>query len=197
MKLKHPLIFSFFPMKDYNTMIIKIDIFLISFAVCYAMNALFFNESTIHHIYEDKGEYKLPYFFPKIVLAFILSHIVVVILKYFFLSERDILVIKYKETRTQASEQVDKVKRCLIIKYIIFYVAGALFLILFWYYLSSFCAVYQNSQIFLIINTFISFAISLFYPFIINLIPVVIRSFSLSSQNRQWIYKTNKIIQIL
>ena len=197
MKLKHPLIFSFFPTKDYNTMIIKIDIFLISFAVCYAMNALFFNESTIHHIYEDKGEYKFSYFLPKIIFAFILSHIVVIILKYFFLSERDILVIKYKETRIQASEQVDKVKKCLIIKYIIFYVAGALFLILFWYYLSSFCAVYQNSQIFLIINTFISFSISFFYPFIINLIPVVIRSFSLRNQSRQWIYKTNKIIQIL
>ena len=196
-RLKHPIVFSFFPIKDYNTMIIKIDIFLISFAVCYAMNALFFNEKTIHQIYEDKGKYNLLYFLPKIILSFILSHIIVVVIKYFFLSEKDILSIKYKEKKSQATEEVDKVKRCITIKYIIFYILGSFFLILFWYYLSSFCAVYQNSQIFLIINTFISFSFSLLYPFFINLIPIVIRKFSLNASNREWIYKTSKIIQLI
>ena len=196
-RLKHPIVFSFFPIKDYNTIIIKIDIFLISFAVCYSINALFFNETTIHQIYEDQGKYNLFYFLPKIILSFILSHIIVVIIKYFFLSEKNILDIKNKEKRSQAVDEVDKVKRCIIIKYIIFYVIGSFFLILFWYYLSSFCAVYQNSQIFLIINTFISFSISLLYPFFINLIPMVIRKFSLSANNREWIYKTCKIIQLI
>jgi hypothetical protein len=198
-KLKHPIIFSFIPVKDYNTMIIKIDIFMLSFAIKYAINALFFNESTIHQIYEDKGEYNLAFFLPKIILSFCITNVFIIIIKYFFLSERDITKIKNSEAKSLASEEVTKVEKCLIIKYIIFYVLGILFLALFWYYLSSFCAVYQNSQIFLIINTFICFAFSLLYPFFINFLPVALRRFSLSNNNKnsQLIYRISLLIQLM
>ena len=197
LRVKHPILFSFIPNKDYNTMIIKIDIFLIFFAVLYAMNALFFNESTIHQIYEDGGVYNYSYFLPKTFLAFLLSYIVITIIKIIFLSEKNIIQIKKQETRNQASGKVDKVKKCLIIKYITFFISGVLFLVLFWYYLSSFCAVYQNSQIFLIINTFLSFVFSLIYPFFIIIFPVIIRKFSLNDSNRQLLYKINHYIQII
>ena len=134
---------------------------------------------------------------PQTILAFIIGHIIVIILKYIFLSERNIMEIKKLEIKNNASDLVDKVKRCLIIKYIIFYVAGSLFLILFWYYLSSFGAVYQNSQVFLIINTFLSSFISIIYPFFINVFPAVIRVFSLGNKNREIFYKISKIIQII
>ena len=196
-RAKHPIIFSFVPITDYNSMIIKIDIFLIGFGIIYAMNALFFTESTIHQIYKDKGAYNLSYFLPKTFLPFFIAHIFVTGIKFIFLSERDILVVKNKETRNEASDQVDSVKKRLIIKYIIFYVTGVLFLILFWYYLSSFGAVYQNSQIILIINTFLSSAFSIIYPFFINFIPVIIRKFSLKNNNREIFYKASKIIQII
>ena len=58
---KHLTIFSFNPIKDYNSMIPKVGIFLRN---CFAINALFFNESTIHQIYKDKGEYNMRYFLP-------------------------------------------------------------------------------------------------------------------------------------
>ena len=134
---------------------------------------------------------------PQTILAFLIGHIIVIILKYIFLSERNIMEIKKQETKDNAADMVDKVKRCLIIKYIIFYVAGSLFLILFWYYLSSFGAVYQNSQVFLIINTFLSSFISIIYPFFINVFPAVIRVFSLGNKNREIFYKISKIIQII
>ena len=196
-RTKHPLLFLFFPVKDYNSMITKVGIILISFGVVYASNTLFFSEETIHRIYEDKGAYNIGYFFPKTIIAFIIAHIITIILKYIFLSERNIMEIKKKETRDEAADIVDDVKRCLVIKYIVFYVVGSLFLILFWYYLSSFGAVYQNSQIFLIINTFISIVISIIYPFFINILPAVIRIFSLNNMNREIFYKISKIIQII
>ena len=197
LRAKHPIIFSFIPIKDYNSMIIKVDIFLIGFGVVYAMNALFFTESTIHQIFKDKGAYNLGYFLPKTFLSFFVAHIFITAIRFIFLSERNILEVKSQETRNQAADQVDRVKKRLIIKYIIFYIAGVLFLILFWYYLSSFGAVYQNSQIFLIINTFLSSAFSLVYPFFINIIPVVIRKFSLNKDNREIFYKANKFIQLI
>ena len=196
-KAKHPIIFAFVPIKDYNSIITKIGIFLISFGVVYAVNALFFTESTIHQIYKDKGNYNIGYFLPQTFLSFLIAHIVVIILKFIFLTERNILEVKNQETKSKALDKVDNVKRCIIIKSIVFYVSGILFLILFWYYLSSFCAVYQNSQIFLIINAFISSFISLIYPFFINLIPSIIRLFSLSTYNREIFYKTSQIIQII
>ena len=72
-KFKQPILFSFYPCKDYNTMIIKVDIFMLSLAIIYAMNALFFNDSTIHQIYEDGGEYNLSYFMPIILSSFIIT----------------------------------------------------------------------------------------------------------------------------
>jgi hypothetical protein len=194
---KHPIIFSFIPIKDYNSMIIKVDMFLIGFGVIYAMNALFFTEATIHQIYKDKGNYNLAYFLPKTFLSFFVAHIFITAIRFIFLSERNILEVKRQETRNQAADQVDRVKKRLIIKYIVFYIAGVLFLILFWYYLSSFGAVYQNSQVLLIVNTFLSSGFSLIYPFVINIIPVVIRKFSLNTNNREIFYKANKIIQLI
>ena len=55
LKTQHIFIFSFFYSKDYNLRIIKIDLFFISFALSYAVNALFFNDNTMHKIYEDEG----------------------------------------------------------------------------------------------------------------------------------------------
>ena len=197
LKTKHPLIFSFIPIKDFNTMIIKIDMFIISFSIYYTMNTLFFTESTIHKIYEDKGEYNFGYHFPKSLLSFFISYFIIIPIKLIFLSERNISAIKNEEDKEVVVDMDEKVRRCLIIKYIIFYILGFLFLILFWYYLSSFCAVYQNSQIFLFLNTFVSFCISLIYPFFINIFPGFFRIYSLKNQNKSCVYNFSKVLQVL
>ena len=196
-KRNHPIFFSFIPTQDYNTMIIKIDLFILKFAICSAINALFFTEKVIHRIYADKGSYNLGFYLPKIILSFLFTHIIIIVLKYIFLSERNILNIKNKKKYDEAYDEADKARRCLIIKYILFYVIGSLFLILFWYYLSSFCAVYQNTQIFLVINTFISLGISFLFPFIMNIVPSILRYISLKNSNNECIYKISKIIQLV
>ena len=197
LKTKPPIIFSFVPIKDYNSIIIKMDLFILKFAICSAINALFFTESTIHRIYADKGTYNLGFYLPKIIISFLITHIIIIGLKYLFLSEPGILRIKKKTTYSEASGESDKFKRCLMIKYILFYILGTAFLHLFWFYLSSFCAVYQNTQIFLIINTFVSLLISFIYPIIINFLPAFLRNYSLTDENHQCIYKASKIIQII
>ena len=54
-KIKHNLIFSLFYKEDYNSRLIKIDLYLISFIIYYTINTLFFNDNTMHKIYIDKG----------------------------------------------------------------------------------------------------------------------------------------------
>ena len=54
LKTKHNLISSFFYNNDYNSKIIKIDLFFIGFTIYYTVNALFYNDGTMHNIYVKK-----------------------------------------------------------------------------------------------------------------------------------------------
>ena len=197
LKFKHPLIFSFIPIKDYNTITIKISLFLLSFVIYFGINTFFFNNSTLHKIYLDQGVYNIRYQITKIIICFIISHIIFSIIKYFSLSEREILKVKYEIDIDNAIEKADEVKKCLIIKYTCFFILSLALLIFFWYYLSSFSAVYKNSQIYLILNTVISFGISFLYPFIINLVPCIFRIISLKNKNRKFLFIISKIFQFL
>ena len=163
------------------------------------VNACFFDEVTIHKIYENGGEYDISFFLLPIFLSFIIAHILSIIIKYIFLSERNIYEIRKEIELLKAVQKQDKVRRNIITKYIIFFTAGIALLMMFWYYLSSFGAVYQNTQIFLFENTFISFLISLIYPFIINILPTIFRIFSLKdvNKNKECMFKISKILQLI
>ena len=195
-RTKHPIIFSFIPMNDYNSILIKISLFLLFFAITYTINALFFTEQKIHKIYENGGIYNYNLFLPQIIWSFILSHLLYNILRAVSLSEKNIVDIK---NNVQNDSKVKQIRKCIEFKYIFFYVIGLIFLFFFWYYLSSFCAVFKNSQIYLIKNTLLSLTFSLFYPFFINIFPCTFRLISLkdSNKSKECLYKTSKIIHII
>ena len=191
------IIFSFCPIKDYNLIIVKISLFLIFISIFYFINALFFDEPTIHKIYEEKGLYNFIYLAPHIFCSFAISYSLNAIIKFIFLSERNICQIKREINFDNIYDITEKVKKCLIIKYICFYCISIIFLLFFWYYLSSFGAVYQNTQIYLIKNTAISFSASLLYPFIFNTFSAILRTNSLKNGSSECLYKTSKIIQFI
>ena len=194
---KQILIFSFCPMEDYNSRIIKVNLFFISFTIYYFSNILFFNESTIHKIYEDGGTYNFSYQIPYIMISFFISHVLNTIIIYFSLSERNIYEIKNSVTYSKASMKEYDTKKCLRLKYILFFSIGTVFLLFSWYYLSSFCAVFQNTQFYLIKNTLICFGFSLIYPFFINLIPSILRMTSLNQANRKCLFLSSKILAFI
>ena len=53
MKNNNLLLFSFYPIKDYNSQIIKISLFFFFFSSHFTINALFFTDETMHKIYID------------------------------------------------------------------------------------------------------------------------------------------------
>mgnify|MGYP003571346207 CR=1 FL=1 len=71
-KNKAFIIILFYPNEDYNSNIIKLCLF--SFVLYYTINALFFNDSTKHKIYEDESIFNFIYLLPKksILLLFLL-----------------------------------------------------------------------------------------------------------------------------
>ena len=174
--------------------------FFLSFALHYTINALFFDESNFHQIYEDKGEFNFEYQIPKIIFSAIISTVTLrLILQFLVLTDKDILKVKNQKNKEEAIKMKKDRLKCMKIKFSIFFVLNFILLVLFWYYLTCFNAIYKNTQVYLIENTFISFGFSLFYPFIINIIPSIIRKSALnaSDKGQEYFYKMSQIIQII
>ena len=94
LRRKQLLIFTFYTYNDYNSKIIKISLFFFSFALYYTVNTLFFNESTMHKIYVDKGNYNFLYQITQIVYSSIISSVINILITYLSLTEKDIISIK-------------------------------------------------------------------------------------------------------
>ena len=197
LRTKILILFSICPMKDYNSMIIKFCILELSFSIYYTINFVFFNDEMIHIIYKLGGKYDFIYFIPTIFISFVVSYAISLIIKLIFLSERNIAKIRAQPTLIRANDVFLQVKKCLVIKYIIFFISGIIFLVFFWMLLSSFGAVYQNTQIFIFENTLISFGISLIYPIFFNIFPCFLRICALNSKNSECLYNLSKFLQIL
>ena len=75
LKTQHNLICALFNNKDYNSGIVKIDLYLVGFAIEYTVNALFYNDDTMHKIYQSKGQFDLETQIPIIVYSSIISYI--------------------------------------------------------------------------------------------------------------------------
>ena len=193
--MKHILIFTFYTNTDYNSKLIKIILFLFSFSLYFTINALFFNDSIFHKIYEDNGKFNFIYQIPNILYSTIITIFINIIIKYLSLTENNILQIK--KVKINIKEKSSKVLKNIIIKLIVFFILIFIFLILFWFYLICFCGIYKNTQFHLIKDTLISFVLSLLYPFILYLFPGIFRIPSLNAKNREWIYNMSKIIQLI
>ena len=183
-KTKHLIIFTFFQTNDYNSQIIKICLFFFSFALYYAINGLFFNDETMHKIYEDEGIFNFIYFIPQIIYSVIISSIINILIKELSLSEKNITKIKQVKEFENIDELAQKVIKCLLVKFILFFCLSFLFLAFSWYYLSCFGAVYKNTQIILLKDTLISYSISLVYPFILYLLIALIRYPTLNKKEK-------------
>ena len=199
LKTKHIILFSFCYNQDYNSKIVKINLFFICFIIDYTINALFFNDDTMHKIYEDEGAFNFIYQLPQIIYSSLISIVLNIPLKFLALSERDILDLKKNKEKNKLQERITKLNNKLNIKIFLYFALGFIFLLCFWYYLSMFGAVYKNTQYYLIKDTLISFGLSLVYPFGINLIPGIFRIPALSNikNNKYYLYKFSKFLQMI
>ena len=184
-------------MNDYNIKIVKISFFVVSFSLYLTMNGFFFSDETMHKIYEDNGKYNLLYQIPPILYSSLISFIIKNILKYFSLSEKSILELRKEKSILNIVSE--KIEQSLKIKLIIYFIISFLFMGFFWYYISSFCAVYNNTQIILLKNTLFSFSLSMLYPFGYLLLPGLFRIPALRAKNKdkKIMYQLSKYIALI
>ena len=197
LKTKHPFVFSFYKNKnDYNSPIIKIYLFFQQFLTFYAINALFFNDSTMHQFYIDEGFFDIGYQIPQIIYSWLISSVINIIITKLGLSEENIIKVKNAEIKMVTSIYYSELK-ILKIKFIFFFIINLILLISFWFYLACFCIVFENTQINLIKDSVMSFSTSLISPFIIYLLPGIFRIPSLKNikSKRICMYNFSKILQ--
>ena len=146
--------------------------------------------------------YDFIYQLPQIIYSAIISGIIKALLSYLSLTEDNVIKIrKIKETKNSRKfkDEYNIIKKRINIKLIIFFILNYFLLILFWYYLSCFSAVYKNTQVYLIKDVLISFGISLIYPFFLSILPCVFRLLSLKNKKGKYknMYKFSKILQLI
>ena len=197
LKTKHNLVNSFFYNNDYNSKIIKIDIFILGFVIDYTANALFFDDDSMHKIYESKGSFSLEYEITKILYSSLITMGLNTILKLLALSNDAIIEFKQMKSAVNIDRKKTALENKLLIKFILYFIVSFVFLSFFWYYISMFGAIYRNTQLHLLKDTLISFGLSLIYPFFIYLLPGLFRIPALSDEkkSRECLYKFSKVLQ--
>ena len=199
LKTNHQIIFTFFPSNDYNSRSIKVCLFLFSFVLNFGMISLFYTDNKMHVIYEQKGIYLIINELPITIYSSLITICLNIIIKNLSLTQKNISELKkakpIKAFLIKSQNLITFLKR----KFILFFIITYMLLIVLWYYLACFCAVYQNTQIQLIKNTLISFNLSFFYYLGIYLLPGIFRIIALKdkNKNKKCLYNLSIILQLI
>ena len=199
LKQKQLILFTFFNSKDYNIYLVKISLFICSFSLYFMINTFFFNDDNMHKIYKDNGKYDFLYQIPQIIYSTLISSVISIILKNLSLSHKKVLEIKKLYHIEKMIKQMFILIRNFKLKMYIFHIFGLILLSFGWYYITMFCAVYCNTQIHLLKDTFSSFGLSLLYPFGLSLLPGFFRIPSLKAvnKNKMCLYKISQLISMI
>ena len=191
LRTKHNLIFALFNNNDYN-------LFFIGFSISYVVNALFYNDDTMHNIYKSKGKFDLKTQIFIIVYSSLISMVLNTPLHLLALSNDAIINFKQNKSKHNLMKRAEDLTIRLTIKFILFFIISSLLLVFFWYYISMFGVIYKNTQVHLLKDTLMSFGLSLLYPFGIFLFPGFFRIPALSNRKnkRECLYNFSKFLQI-
>ena len=189
LKREHIIFFTFFNLNDYNLFSIKLSKFFLAICTDMAFNVFFFSDESMHNVYTSGGEHDFIGQLAQMIYSTIIGQLLQIFISY--LTMTDIQYFKLKELLKE--KKLNKKQNILIMKIIkykiiIFYSFTFLLFMFFWYLISAFCAVYENTQIIFITDSLTSFAMELLYPFILYLIPAGLRLLSLRRKNLKFVY---------
>ena len=194
--MKQLIIFTFYTSTDHNLRIAKIALFILFVSFYFAFTALFFNDSIMRSIYIYKGNTDAAVHIPNIILSSLCCLIMNFIVRFVSLSERDISKINCENNEEVKNKLIVRTKKILKIKLIVFFAISGALIILCWYYVAAFCAVFKNSQGHYLINVLVAFIVCNIWPCVTSLIPPILRRYGLD-KNSPCMYKASQIISYI
>ena len=192
---EHKILFTFFFCNDYNLLNIKYARFIFLVSTDMAMNVFFFSDESMHKIFLNYGKYNFIQQIPQIVYTTIISQLMEIFLCYLSLTDKHIYAIK-NLNQTFRAIKLRGILKCIKIKLVSFFIFTFIILGCYWYIVSVFCAVYENTQIIFLKDCLSSFGLGLLYPFAIYIIPSLLRIIAIRNpkQKLKCIYKLSDII---
>ena len=203
LRREHLILFTFFSFKDHNIFYVKLSKFFFDISLDFTLNIVFFIDDSMHKIYLDYGKYNFVLLIPQIIYSTIVSEVLDIFLRYLSTTEKDIYTIKRINKKNDKSllikQKIFKVIKCIKIKLFFYFLVTYLLICFFWYYISAFCAVYKNTQSFLIKDSLLSLLISLIYPFALYMLPTGLRIISLKDKKKRlkFLFKLSEKIPLI
>ena len=196
---EHYVLFTFFSWNDYNLFYVKIERFFILICTEMTMNGLYFLHQTMHRKYAQNEEIGFVDKIPQYIFSLVVSHIIEVILCYLSMTDIHIYEIKALPKVEKNDERIFDILNKIRCKLRAYFVFTFLLFLFYWYFISAFCAVYQNTQKVFLEDSAISIATSLIDPFIIYGATTLLRYLSLLKCCRKkacCLYKLSDLIPI-
>ena len=143
---EHTVLMTFFAWHDYNLFYIKIQRFFILFCVDMTMNGLFFVHESMHRKYTQGEDFTFVQKLPQLLFTLIVAHILEVILSFLGLTDTHVYEIKSLSSKDKKNGQkIMDILSCIQRKLTAFIIFTFILFLFFWYFISAFCAVFQNT----------------------------------------------------
>ena len=191
---EHVIINAFFSEGYLDLRLFKFSFLIFSFEISFFLNALFYTDEYISDTYHNDGVLDFVSSLPKSIYSFIVTLIISNLLKMLSSSKKQFLkIIRERTNKRDYLEAVNielkKLRKKLIIYFIFIFVLGIFFL----YYVTAFCAVYNNSQYYWFYGCLESLGMDMVTPFSICIIFTLLRYFALIRHN-SCMYSTADIL---
>ena len=190
------ILFTFYNNNDYNLNYIKYSLFLNCLSFYIVFNVLFYFNCFTKNIYKNKGKYDFIYHLPKIILSTFCTIFINFLFKLLVLTQNNILSIKKIKDCNKMKIEYNKFIHVLKIKLIIFYSINLSLLALNWYYIAAFFSIFKYSKKHLLKDILISFSLDLIYPFLLTIIPTILRIQGIK-KNIRILYNISKCLQLI
>lgn len=163
----------------YEPFFVKLIAFFLNLATYLVFNALLFDEEYVQRRYKEKGNtgfiYLLKNEIPRCIYASLASSVVGLLITYLSYSRKRFkTAIEVEKDPKEFIKATKEIISKLKLKIICFFIINLILMLLFWYYVSAFCAVYRKTQVPWLQGCLITFIFSIiiqcFYSMIITLL---------------------------
>ena len=185
LKLRQLIIFTFFSYDDFNFFLIKLISFFLLLSLNLVYNTIFFFDKIIDEIYDDRGKYSLKLQILNIFISSIIFSLTIILIRFIITCHKKFIKLKNMDKYDEAQKESFAIHKSLIFRYMIYIIIGIILLLIFWYFITCFCAIFIYTQNHLFLNAFISFCFSMIYPFIYCLLPALFRYLALNKNHNK------------
>ena len=131
------------------------------------MNAFLFSDKSIHNLFINGVKYDFKQQLLQIAISIIITHVMEILICFLTLTDRIFYENKALYKNGKKTEEIFRNFKIMKIKLIIYFVISSLLMLFYWYFISAFCAVYNNTQSIYIIDCVLSLLFFMIDPFII------------------------------